>query len=236
MTTQEYHTKSCHDCHAKKPLSDFHKQGEGKHTSCCKTCENARRRVIYKKKTTDSGIRKRKYGEVNPKSGIRKLEHNRSAYVNRRCRCNLCLAASREYTEGKRKEAEANDPTVRKRAQEKSRQWYIANKQRTAERVRDYQRTETGKFVARLAHIRRKRRDRNAKGHCSREQLKARWDFYGHLCYICQQSANATDHVIALARGGSNWPANLRPICDACNSSKSAKPLSQYLLERQNRL
>jgi hypothetical protein len=31
------------------------------------------------------------------------------------------------------------------------------------------------------------------------------------------------DHVKPLARGGSNWPANLRPACKSCNSRKGAR-------------
>ena len=62
-----------------------------------------------------------------------------------------------------------------------------------------------------------------ASGRATVEQIQARWEYYGNKCYICGKDAEATDHVKPLAKGGSNWPANLRPICKRCNNSKHAK-------------
>jgi hypothetical protein len=69
----------------------------------------------------------------------------------------------------------------------------------------------------------RKWRQRVAAGTCSREQLAARWAYYGGKCWMCGAPATETDHVIPLSRGGSNWPVNLRPACGPCNSKKGAK-------------
>lgn len=67
-------------------------------------------------------------------------------------------------------------------------------------------------------------RKRQAAGHASRQQIQARIDFYGGLCWICRAApARAMDHVKPLACGGSNWPANLRPACTSCNSRKGAR-------------
>jgi len=66
-------------------------------------------------------------------------------------------------------------------------------------------------------------RKENADGMTTQEQLQARWDYYGNRCYICGAPAEATDHVIPLNKGGSDWPANLRPICKHCNSKKRDK-------------
>jgi 5-methylcytosine-specific restriction endonuclease McrA len=63
---------------------------------------------------------------------------------------------------------------------------------------------------------------RTTTGHCSREQLAARVAYYGGRCHICREAANEIDHVKPVAAGGSNWPANLRPICGRCNRSKGA--------------
>lgn len=74
------------------------------------------------------------------------------------------------------------------------------------------------------AYYSRLRRDRKrgAQGDCSFSQLQARWDFYGGRCWMCGTAADTIDHVIPLARGGSEWPSNLRPACRSCNSSKGA--------------
>jgi 5-methylcytosine-specific restriction endonuclease McrA len=69
---------------------------------------------------------------------------------------------------------------------------------------------------------RRRLRRLSAAGLCSIRQATARWDLWGGLCWLCGKEANGLDHVKPLAKGGSNWPANIRPACGSCNSSKGA--------------
>jgi 5-methylcytosine-specific restriction endonuclease McrA len=62
------------------------------------------------------------------------------------------------------------------------------------------------------------------RGQASPEQIRARIDYYGGRCWMCgSPEADTLDHVIPLARGGTNWPANLRPACRSCNSRKHAR-------------
>lgn len=75
----------------------------------------------------------------------------------------------------------------------------------------------------------RRAREAGASGTTSPAQLQARIDYYGGCCYICRDPFTAIDHVIPLKLKGTNWPANLRPICKACNSAKGAKPLAAFL-------
>lgn len=42
------------------------------------------------------------------------------------------------------------------------------------------------------------------------------------------------DHVIPLTRGGSNWPANLQLLCQACNRSKSNKLPEEWSIFQVN--
>lgn len=76
---------------------------------------------------------------------------------------------------------------------------------------------------ANRARRRRSARMRRAGGWCSPEAKAARWSLYGNLCWVCGAGAKQTDHVIALAAGGSNWPANMRPACAQCNARKGAR-------------
>jgi HNH endonuclease len=53
-------------------------------------------------------------------------------------------------------------------------------------------------------------------------------------CPYCSSSIEkqyATDHIVALANGGSNWPENLQLLCISCNSKKSVADPFVFLLK-----
>lgn len=71
------------------------------------------------------------------------------------------------------------------------------------------------------AAARRQRRLAEAPGEATPTQVAARVEFYGGRCWICrEQPSDCLDHVKPIAKGGSKWPANLRPACRSCNSKK----------------
>lgn len=51
-------------------------------------------------------------------------------------------------------------------------------------------------------------------------------------CVYCGVSAEVTDHINPLARGGEHSWENLAPACNACNSAKRATSLLLFLLAR----
>jgi len=57
-------------------------------------------------------------------------------------------------------------------------------------------------------------------GYTTAQHIEWRWQMYGGKCWICGGDADELDHVIPLTKGGSNWPANLRPACKHCNTKK----------------
>ena len=86
----------------------------------------------------------------------------------------------------------------------------------------------------RLVSLRRNAILHSARGeaYVTPAMIAGRWAMWGGRCYICGAPATATDHVIPLARGGTHWPANLRPICTRCNSSKGIHwPIEQIKLK-----
>lgn len=103
---------------------------------------------------------------------------------------------------------------------DRGRAYYLANKDAIRERQRAYLRTERGRLghVARR-HVRRAR-EQAAPGRSTVDQILGRIAMYGGLCWMCGAPATTLDHVKPLARGGANWPANLRPACKPCNSRK----------------
>lgn len=49
---------------------------------------------------------------------------------------------------------------------------------------------------------------------------------YGNRCACCGSPERLTpDHIIALARGGSNRIANIQPLCLDCNRRKWVRPV-----------
>ena len=107
-------------------------------------------------------------------------------------------------------------------------EYYRAHKERHYEQVRRWKADNPDK--RRASDRRSEHHRRSAIGTYTDDQLKARIDFYGHRCYLCGCDWDALDpfdqtieHVIPVSKGGTNWPANLRPACRPCNSSKGAK-------------
>lgn len=73
--------------------------------------------------------------------------------------------------------------------------------------------------IARAANQKAKRL--GVAGVLSAGALEARIAFFGGCCWVCGAVADTIDHVIPLAKNGPNLPANIRPACLSCNTSRS---------------
>ena len=111
-----------------------------------------------------------------------------------------------------------------------SQKWRLANNDRRKISKKAW--ALANRARVRLYGQERRAREKGASGTTTPAQLEARIAFYGDRCWVCHGPFEAVDHVIPLARGGSNWPANLRPICRSCNSSKCAKHPKAFLQQR----
>lgn len=112
----------------------------------------------------------------------------------------------------------ANNP---ERSRAFGRKWRRANREKVREKQQRWARENRARVL--LYAEERRARAAGASGTTTPAQLQARIDYYGSLCWCCHAPFEAVDHVIALNKGGTNWPANLRPICKSCNSSKGDK-------------
>lgn len=69
---------------------------------------------------------------------------------------------------------------------------------------------------------------RNPKHPVQRNRLHGKYadaiyDLYDRRCHLCnRRHADTIDHIVPVAWGGSDHPANLKPACRSCNSSKGA--------------
>ena len=112
----------------------------------------------------------------------------------------------------------------------KARSWYYQNRHRAADAMRSYRATSRGRMVHRASSSLRRARLRGALGTCTTDQLQARIDFFGGMCSYCRQAPfEHIDHAIPVARGGTNWPSNLRPACGPCNLRKWTKTAMEFI-------
>lgn len=85
---------------------------------------------------------------------------------------------------------------------------------------------------ARMSCHKRKARFRNAPGTYTRTQFLAKCDYHGWRCYLCKTPLVIKelhfDHRKPLAKGGTNWVANLAPACGPCNLAKGHKTEAEY--------
>lgn len=111
------------------------------------------------------------------------------------------------------------------------------NKDKTAAYYKDYRKNNPDK-IAKIQK-RRAERETNAPGGPyvpTRLDYKPRIAFFACQCAYCLVAPAMTlDHAIPLSRGGSNWPANIYPVCFPCNREKSAKILYKEYTPRRLR-
>lgn len=110
-----------------------------------------------------------------------------------------------------------NDP---ERARSLVRTWIAAHPEVWKATQRRYRQTYPDRLRAK--NHRRRARQLSAEGDASEAQIIARVAYFGFRCWMCGAPWSCLDHVKPLAKGGSNWPSNLRPACQPCNSRKNA--------------
>lgn len=139
--------------------------------------------------------------------------------------CKDCLNARRERSQVTiRLNAKMSRERNRDKRLARKRADYRRNRERSIEAGRRWRKEnpEKSRMLIRAQNSARYARIKSASGRSSSLDMQARWDYYGGKCWMCGATATDSDHVKPLAKGGSNWPANIRPACRSCNRSKSA--------------
>jgi 5-methylcytosine-specific restriction endonuclease McrA len=128
--------------------------------------------------------------------------------------CKECeRAASNEYCKNRTR----TDKAYSKRKSEIARQWAIDNPDKYLE------------SCLTSAHNRRA-----AEGSHTTEQWYAVLKKFEYKCAYCGETRNLTrDHIVPLARGGTNNINNIVPACASCNSSKWANDMVEWYTSRE---
>jgi 5-methylcytosine-specific restriction endonuclease McrA len=99
-----------------------------------------------------------------------------------------------------------------------------------AEKNPDAVRTKTLNYQA---------RKKGAEGNHTAKDIKALYAAQSGACVYCRADLNEgfhVDHIVPLARGGSNWITNLQLTCGYCNRSKGAIDPIEFERRRAKRL
>ncbi len=177
-------------------------------------------------------------GETKP---LEQFSRNKRFKDGRERRCRTCRSVAyeawrvkhlderREYQrewyarnpEAKRQHDAAHRQRHAEKRRASAREWREANPEHYRASHRAWR--AANRDVMRAQSYLRRARERGAPGTATAEQIRARVEYYGGKCWICGAPWEHIDHVKPLARGGSNWPANLRPACSSCNYAKGSK-------------
>lgn len=77
-----------------------------------------------------------------------------------------------------------------------------------------------------------KAKRRSAEGTFSRGDVDRIFDAQKRKCAVCKVSIGKiyhVDHIVPIAKGGTNWPRNIQLLCPSCNMAKSAKDPVEFM-------
>lgn len=244
MTAAPSATKRCGRCSAVKPLDVFARRNRApeERQSWCKSCTllyKAQRRAAAKRVAAPPPGMKR----CSKCAVLKSLEYfqpRRTHSTGREPWCRACVSTQRRdvyhlnretrlaqikaYADLHREESAVYHRERRQRLRDvlakQDRLYYEAHREQAAEYGR--QRRALFPEKIRLAHLARTHRRRSAEGSFTADEWKALCNLYENRCLACGRDdvGLTVDHVVPLAKGGTNWITNLQPLCRPCNSKK----------------
>lgn len=119
-----------------------------------------------------------------------------------------------------------------------NREWKRANRDKVRQQeVRSRERDIVGKRLKAAVLVRNRRaRKRLVGGRHSPQDIIALFQKQKGICAACPSNLSPkyhVDHILAIARGGSNWPSNLQLLCPPCNQSKGARTMEEWQMIRK---
>jgi 5-methylcytosine-specific restriction endonuclease McrA len=106
----------------------------------------------------------------------------------------------------------------------RTREYSQTHREEIAIRVREYNKNNPDKHN--IASAKRRALKRNAYGSFTTKDWESIKNMYGNKCLACGCEGKLTaDHVIPLAKSGSNDISNIQPLCHSCNCSKMTKTI-----------
>lgn len=190
--------KLCRKCNVEKPATEFHKQSEKKDglQSRCKVCKLSENASWYAENAERHAENGRAWNLANPEKRV---------------------SYSRKYRK--------SNP---EKAKESYQSWNAANPEKRAEIYKAYRTANPEKFAQKYRNRRAKKK--SSGGSHTTSDVRAIFESQRGLCANCPnkliksgKNRYHVDHIVPLAKGGSNDKYNLQCLCPGCNLRKSAK-------------
>lgn len=243
-----HETKVCTKCGVEKQLNEFYKDkltNDG-FMRFCKQCNKEYCRKRYndnKEKIAERN--KQRYNENKEKFA----ERNKQRYIKNR---EKMLEYAKQYrNNNKEKLYELNkqyrnnnkESLVERKKQYYNKnidkilknhsQYYNDNKEKALKYRKQYVISNPEKI--REFNRNRRAREKNAPGKNTRHDIAQLLVLQKSKCAVCRCSINNcyhVDHIVPLAKGGSNDKFNLQLLCQPCNQSKHAKDPIHFMQQR----
>ena len=122
----------------------------------------------------------------------------------------------------------------RKRVQNNQKAWREANPERNQAIKKRWRDTNRDKLAAKERN--RRARKASSEGSHTAADIASLYTRQAGLCMACRadftQVEFHVDHIVPLARGGSNGVENLQLLCAPCNIAKGARDFEEFMAER----
>jgi len=224
--------KCCTKCGESKPAVDFVKRKSSRDglSSHCKACKSADSRRWYEQNSEKKRATNKAWAEANRE---RMRPYYAAYYQANRERLDALNAAWARKNPAKRAEWALADYYKHKpKRLSAMRKWQERNADYVAMKSREWR--QANPEAVRALRWNYKARKRAAPGHHTGKdisQLFASQRGRCACCGCCIRRGYHVDHIVALSKGGSNWPSNLQLLCKRCNLRKKDKDPFDFAME-----
>lgn len=220
--------KICSKCSAEKQFCEFNKRAASKdgHSTICRECEKANKRKYYLENSEKIKEKAAKWYSENPERAKESSKKWRTENAEYKRAMDAKWRA--ENLESKRANDLAWAAANPEKVNANNKRWRDKNKEQMKAIRKNWEKEnpEARRSLVRNARSRR----RNAEGKHTKADIEKLFFLQKGKCASCTkklfksgENVYHVDHIVALSRGGSNWPDNLQLLYPLCNSRKHAK-------------